>query len=122
MAKNLTSPSGHMNSCTFVSTHRYIYRRLAAEGHGVLRLKPEDVDYNEKLTKAALAVKKFIKDEKTALEDRTRLNLEKSYYAQKDDTESLLAETSTLSTEHHQKIKTSKLAKNLKEKEVRIIG
>ena len=99
-----------------------IYRRLAAEGHGVLRLKPEDVEYNEKLTEAVLAVKKFIKDEKTALEDRTRLNLEKSYYAQKYDTESSLAESSTLSTEHHQKIKTSKLAKNLKEKEVRIIG
>lgn len=25
-----------------------IYRRLAAEGHGVLRLKAEDVEYNEK--------------------------------------------------------------------------
>ena len=111
-----------------------IYRRLAAEGHGVLRLKPEDVEYNNKLTEAALvqqkqdeAVKKFIKDETTALEERTRLNLENNYYATpKDDNESSHEESSsTLSnTEHHQKkIKSSsKVPKNLMKKVARIVG
>jgi hypothetical protein len=116
-----------------------IYRRLAAEGHGVLRLKPEDVEYNKKLTEAALvqqkqdeAVKKFVKDETTALEERTRLNLENNYYAPtkdaptKDDNESSHEESSsTLSnTEHHQKkIKSrSKVPKNLMKKVARIVG
>ena len=112
-----------------------IYRRLAAEGHGVLLLKPEDVEYNKKLTKEAAlvqqeqdeAVKKFIKDGMTALEDRTRSNLENNYYATpKDDNESLHEESSsTLSnTEHHQKkIKSSsKVPKNLMKKVARIVG
>ena len=104
-----------------------IYRRLAAEGHGVLRLKPEDVEYNEKLTKAALdqqeqdeTINKFIEDENKALEDRTRLSLENNHYAQKDDTESSHEESSTLSnTEHHQKKSAEKL---VKEESIRIVG
>jgi hypothetical protein len=95
-----------------------IYRRLAAEGHGVLRLKPEDVEYNKKLTKAALdqqAVKKLVKDETTALEDRTRLNL--------DDNESSHKESSTLSnTEHHRRKISSEGPKNLKKKMFHIVG
>ena len=102
-----------------------IYRRLAAEGHGVLRLKPEDVEYNKKLTmKAALvqqeqdeAVKKFVKDGMTALEqERTRSNL--------DDNESSHKESSTLSnTEHHRKkISSEGPPKNLKKKVFHIVG
>jgi hypothetical protein len=110
-----------------------IYRRLAAEGHGVLRLKPEDVEYNNKLTEAALvqqkqdeAVKKFIKDETTALEERTRLNLENNYYATpKDDNESSHKESSTLSNnteQYRKKISSEGPPKNLKKKVFHIVG